>query len=234
MWLNPATWRHVPDFAGRRIALVGNSEVLGFGPAIDAYDDVVRFNHMRTWRRSPADDGARVTIWAGVPAARYLPKHEPPPGEGPQSLFPEVAPTVRLIWALNPFHTSARFIHFLRHRELMGKFFLSGGALFFFDRLVKTLPVEMVRSLYSIPARDLPKGGPNLRFNFELMLAGIMTTLFCFLGGAREIGLFGYTFYEGIEDRNWGGHDLAYNERFLADLTALAATQGCAIRRFRA
>ena len=234
VWLDPATWRHVPDFAGRRIALVGNSEVLGFGPEIDSYDDVLRFNHLRTWRHSAADDGVRITIWAGVPVSRYVKKHGRLPGDPPRTFFPEVASGVRLIWALNPFHTGARFMYFLRHHALMDKFFLSGGSLFFFDLLVKTLPAEMVRSLYTIPNLRLPSGAQNLRFNFELMLAGVQTVLFCFLGGAKEIGIFGYTFYKGIEDKNWGGHDLASNERFLAALTAFAATQGCTIRRFGA
>jgi hypothetical protein len=234
VWLDPATWRHAPDLTGRRIALVGNSEVLGFGSAIDDYDDVLRFNHLRTWRHSAADDGVRITIWAGMPVSRYVRNHLVPPSEAERSFFPDVVSGVRLIWALNPFHTGARFVYFLRQRGLSDKFFLSGGSLFFFDLLVKTLPAAMVRSLYTIPNLRLPGGASNLRFNFDLMLSGVQAALFCFLGGAREIGLFGFTFYKGVGHLNWGGHDLAYNERFLAALTAFAATQGCAIRRFGA
>ena len=69
IWMDPSRWNLVlSPLQGRRVALIGNTPILGCGQVIDLFDEVIRMNRMEYWRHSAADDGARITVWGGAAA----------------------------------------------------------------------------------------------------------------------------------------------------------------------
>ena len=73
IWMDPSRWNLAPSpLQGRRVALVGNTPILGCGQVINSFDEVIRMNRMEYWRQSAADDGARITVWAGLPRNKVL------------------------------------------------------------------------------------------------------------------------------------------------------------------
>ena len=65
-----------------------------------------------------------------------------------------------------------------------------------------------------------------------MLLTGVRLALFCVLGGAREIGLFGFNFYAGTEKRSAASHNLAFEKNILASLIEIAPLRGSRIVTF--
>jgi hypothetical protein len=231
VWFDESKWSFVPDFRNRRVAIIANSEIRGQGHVIDSFDEVIRLNSMKYWLRSAEDDGVRATMWAGLPWACFIPDNVEKNHTAALTRirFQEIVQEVRLIWSATPFYISARFVDFLRRNGAIERLFISGSGLYFYDYLMGRVPADMFRALFTIRDFVLPNGLPNLQFNFELLLTGVRVVFFCALGGAREIGLFGFNFYEGAAKRPWAAHDLSFNRAFLDRLTQVAADWGCRI-----
>jgi hypothetical protein len=235
VWIDPSRWVVAPPLYGKRVALVANTPVRGHGAAIDSFDDVIRMNRMEYWQKSAEDDGKRVTIWAGVP--RHLAILGNPHADDAAATgtnFPEVASGLALVWAATPFHLSLRFYNFLVQRGLLDRLVVSGSGPFLHEYLSQRLPPAMVQALYTIPPFHTDDGFYLNQTHFELMLTGVRLTLFCLLAGTREIGLFGFNFYEGTTKRPWGLHSVRFERELLDALIATAPRFGSKIVRFGA
>jgi hypothetical protein len=235
VWIDPSMWGVAPPFLrGRRVALIANTPIVGHGATIDAFDEVVRINRMEYWRQSAADDGIRLTIWAGVPLTRVI-SGGPATAYSPigHTNFPRHASALKTIWSATPFHLSVAFYRFLLRQGLLDRLFVSGSSAFLHDYLAQQLPPAMLRALFSLKRLYQESGGPVAarQPEFELLLTGVRLILFCMLAGAREIGLFGFNFYEGAEKQPWGAHDLAFEKDLLSALTEIAPRFGCQIVR---
>jgi hypothetical protein len=234
VWIDPAKWGVAPALAGKRVALVANSPITGLGPTIDAHDEVIRINRMEYWRRSADDDGRRLTIWAGLPKPQVI-WGSPRGGDkdATHTNFPDVAQTASIFWSATPFELSVPFYDFLRRRGLVGRLFVSGSGPFLQSYLAQRLPPAMARAMLSNPS---VRAGDQIVFDkqtyFEILLTGIRLILFCMLAGPREIGLFGFNFYDGTSKRPAPIHNLAFEKELLAALVEIAPRFGCRIVRF--
>ena len=234
VWVDPSKWGVAPAaLRGRSVALIANSPVVGRGPTIDSFDEVIRINRMEYWKRSAADDGARITMWAGLADARMI-RGVRPTGRAPVGLtnFPDVASTVRTIWSATPFHLSVRFYKFLSDRGLLDRLFVSGSEPFLHDYLAQRLPPGMARALAMERRVHKPGRSTIIQPAFELLLTGTRLILFCALSGARQIGLFGFNFFEGTEKKPISLHDYPFEKELLAALIEVAPRLGSQIVRF--
>jgi hypothetical protein len=227
VWIDPSKWGLAPNLRGKRVALTANSPIRGHGREIDSFDEVIRINRMEYWQRSAADDGTRITIWAGLPKRFII--WGVPATTGTLSGhtgFPDAAPALSAIWSATPFHLSVTFYNFLARRGLLNRLFVSGSGPFLHDYLAQRLPPGMVRALFTVPTLQSPSGSFAELTNFELLLTGVRLTLFCTLAGAHEVGLFGFNFYEGTEKRPGAIHNLAFEKALLTHLVKIAPRLG--------
>ena len=231
VWLPPERWS-LPDLRGKRVAIVANSTISGLGRQIDTYDEVMRLNRMPEWRQLAAEDGVRMTMWAGLANAAIIPTDDEKARFAPwrPSCLPEKAGGLSLIWAVTPFHVSARFMRFVHASGLADRLVVTGGAGWFHDRLKGELPEEMFRRLYTLRMRH---ARPLAQFTFDVMLTGVRTVLFAVLAGAAEIALFGFTFFSDPNGRpTWSGHDVEADRWFFNETRALAERRGILFLEF--
>jgi hypothetical protein len=230
-WVSPEKWGLFPDLRGRRVAIVANNDLVGWGRKIDSCDEVIRINRMDYWTHHPENDGTKVTIWAGLPKAPVIAGASETAVAGAKfpSCFTSIAKGLSLIWSVTPFHISPHFADYLIQNDLSQKLFVSGSSLFFYDHLMRALPADLFRALYTIPPVRVDPSMPVNQFNFELLLTGVRIVLFCMLAGATEIGLFGFDFYSDSKRRPWAGHDLTFNEKILAMIMEYSTQLGCRI-----
>jgi hypothetical protein len=230
VWLPPDQWA-MPDFHDRRVAIVANSAIRGLGRTVDSFDVVIRLNRMSEWRHSADDDGRRVTCWAGLPEAITLPDPVDPPRSdyAVPCCFPQIAALVDPMWAVSPFHLSARFIRFVFAQGLQDRLVVSGGAAYFHDRLRSLLPDDVFERLYTLRIRH---SMPLSQFAFDILLTGVRTTLLVALSRPRSIGLFGFNFFSDGGRQPWPGHDLDFDRWLLAATIEFAKRNGTEMRAF--
>ena len=234
VWVDPSKWGLAPDIVrGKTLALVANTPIHDYGPAIDSFDEVIRINRMDYWQRSAVHDGVRATIWAGLPQRDVILDAQVTPGlQKAHPTFDDIASDVAMIWSATPFHLSVPFYQFLMHRGLLDRLFISGSGPFLHDCLVRNLPPGMVRALFLMRRARNAAGKTREHTTFETLLTGVRLVLFCTLARAQRIGLFGFNFYEGTEKKASPVHDITLQKELLAALTEIAPRFGGQIVAF--
>jgi hypothetical protein len=83
-----------------------------------------------------------------------------------------------------------------------------------------------------VPDLRAPNGAFARQSYFDLLLTGVRLTLSCRVANAREIGLFGFNFYEGTAKQPSSTQDLAFEKQLLAALIEIAPRLGSRIVKF--
>jgi len=197
----------LPDLRNRTVMIVGNGEVLDYGPIIDQCDCVIRLNSMYNWQEAREHDGRRVTIWAGLPGFAVTPRRATS-AQWTNSRFARIAPMLELIWCISPYQCSVRAYRWLRESGMLSKFSSIPDPLTILDNYIGDFPAQLASKLFSMPV--LHSGATGIT-NFELLLTGVKTVLLVYLSEARAIHVCGFDFFKSRESEMWAGHDRGIN-----------------------
>jgi hypothetical protein len=194
------------DFAGKKVAVVGNGTVLGCGPLIDSCDEVIRISTMRNWQKSPLHDGARVTTWSGHP---WLVVRRNNKGDlEANGRFAELLESGTKLWAASPFHISVDAYRWLKNQGFLDRLFVAPSPAIIYEIACSRLGADDLQKVFSISGQIKNIIGLS---RFDLLLTGTRIILLAELCGAEDIALFGSNLFNFSREGVWFGHDLEFD-----------------------
>lgn len=214
--------------AGKSVALVGNGQVRGLGALIDQHDVVIRVNFPYLWARDPAQDGLRITLWAGLAKNEvFAPQHfHNPPANLPLDDLTQELAKAEEFHCISHQHVQAGFWRRITDLGLKAKTHVHWAAPVVFEELERSELGRNGRFLSLITARNYNDSWYGGWYNWDTLLTGVRVAVFAALGEPVSLHLFGMNFYEDQLREPWDMHNLEINKTLMNDVFKYCSSKG--------
>lgn len=202
-------WSMRGDLRGKSVAVVGNGKVIGCGPAIDSHDVVIRISTMRQWTRSAADDGTRLSIWAGQPVFVVQNSNGAPLAS---PLFKDAVDSGVELWGQSPFHVPLHAFRWMTAAGAWPRFQVTPPPAVIFEQMCRVLDADELNLLFAPnTTRRFLVGFPL----YDLLLTGTRLLLLLEHACVGKLSIFGFDLFNAEPQNLWFGHSPEIDHRVM-------------------
>lgn len=214
--------------AGKSVAIVGNGIVTGHGEMIDDHEVVIRINYPYRWKRSPIDDGEKLTLWAGMAKTEVFDPlaFENPPEGFAGTDYTDAILTASSLHCISHKHVQSGFWDHIGRLDARSKLSVHWSAPVVFDEIESTPYGENAFLLSWLTNRCYLESGYGGWYGWDVLLTGVKVLLMAAISKPKALNIFGMNFYNDGYRQPWDMHQIDVNLEVFRKIIHIARENG--------